>query len=234
MITLYDLKQYYKKNNGVVHNTMLSDDVKSILDAKNGERIGPVDKFLEILRSHNHCNFEEIYYCHATLDSVLRCCDCGTVIFASDDCSVYDSKLCCPTCGGYKTSFDFWTKEEVESDPAKQAQIDDMIQEQRERDEEYERMKKRGGLYDHQRWIKKWCGKHRYYEISYICWGWGKKNVKKEKYLEFKRGKKRKSDGHYILSPSKRFPLNFYALYILWILPHTAKFHKAQESLAIR
>lgn len=96
-----------------------------------------VDAFLQALREKNHCDFEEIYYCHATLQSTLKCRQCGTIIFASDDCSEYDDNLVCPICGNYKTHFKYWTKEDIESDIIKQNSLLMMEAEMRDNERQW-------------------------------------------------------------------------------------------------
>jgi len=234
MISQWGLENFLKKKReDASYPAFLSDDGNVVF--RNSNITIPIKDFLIEIRKKEHCNFEEIWGCHATLQSTLRCCECGTVIFASDDCNYYDDKLACPTCGGYHTDFEYWTKEEIESDPKKKETIEWMIQDTKEQEEEYERMKKRGGLYDHQRWVKKFKNKKRMIIISHICYGWGKKGVKKQRYLEISRWINDEDHMGYIHGGKGtwtiKIPMNFYAMYILWIIPHTKKYKKAKALL---
>lgn len=98
-----------------------------------------------------HCDFECIHHCHVSLETTLRCRECGTVIFSRDD-EEYDHNLCCPTCGGYETHFKYWTKEEIENDTQKADTIKFLEEWTKEENEAYERRKRRKGKYDSEIW----------------------------------------------------------------------------------
>ena len=230
MISLYDLKQSYHRH-GIINNTKLSDDEKFVVNAETGKRIGSLNNLLSFMRKDMHCDFEEIYSCHGTLQSTLRCRECGTVIFASDDCDNYDPRLCCPVCAGYQTGFEYWTGEEIAKDPKKQQTIAFLEKETREQNAEYERYKQRG-LWDHQRFVKKWRTAKHMFILSHICDGWGKEDVKKCRYLELEVCDK-DIDGGYIVRQHYKFPINPYATYIFWVLPHTRKYRNARKELAL-
>lgn len=234
MISLYDIEQFYRKH-GTANGLKLSEDESGVLDAETGEYICSIETYLQYLREKNHCDFEEIWGCHATLQSTLRCRNCGTVIFASDDCWDYDPKLACPTCGGYDTHFEFWTQEQIDNDPVKKDSIQWMLDDTKRQNEEYERMKKRGGLYDWQRFIKKFRFKKFMLQISHICWGWGEKGRKKDRYLEISKWVRNENDmyehggkGSWTI----KIPLNPYAAYLLWIFPRTKEYREARKTLS--
>lgn len=53
-----------------------------------------------------------------------------------------------PTCTDYKTAFTYWTKEEIEFDESKKAQVELYESMGKAQDEAYERRKRRNGKYD--------------------------------------------------------------------------------------
>jgi len=147
MISRYDVRRYEEKH----PDTWFSIDEKdNIINKEDGEVVCSLDTFVDILRKKNHCDFESVYYCHATLQDTIRCKECGTVIFATDDEWGYDPNLCCPTCGGYKTSLEYWTADEIENDQKKKNTIEFLEQMEREEIEAEKRRKKRNGKYDWQ------------------------------------------------------------------------------------
>ena len=100
----------------------LNGDETMLLDTNTHEEVCSIQTYLKYMREKLHCDFETVYYEHACLDDVLRCRQCGTVIFSGDD-ERYDPNLCCPSCGEYKTSLVYWTKDEIEQDEAKRKTI---------------------------------------------------------------------------------------------------------------
>lgn len=229
MFSMWDLKQYVEKHHDEL-KMHLSDDGKSFV-CEDKDILIPADVFLSDLRKAYHCDFEEVWSCHGTLESVIRCRECGTVIFSSDDEWDFDPHLCCPTCGGYETSFKYWTKKEIDSDPEKKQYIEFLEEETKEEAEAYERYKKRG-LRDNQRFVKKWMSrdKKHLFIFSHLCDGWGKKNVKKRRYLELEIYNRDENGAGYVLEKSYKLPINLYAFYIFWVFPHTKKYKEARKS----
>ena len=144
MISKLDLMLYAKRNEEKCWFRIENDNV---IKKENGEIVSKLDTMVQYLRDKLHCNFVAVYEEHATLSVILRCMDCGTVIFSRDDES-YDPNLCCPTCGGYKTHFDYWTAEDIKSDPQKQETIKFYERLQKDAIEAEKRRKRRKGKYD--------------------------------------------------------------------------------------
>lgn len=147
MISIYDVKKYITDNEDKIRCYI---DGNNVIDKETGMVLCSIEEFTMEIRKAEHCNFESVYYCHGTLQNTIRCCECGTVIFASDDSSDYDPNLKCPVCGKYETWFEFWTKDEIESDKKKKDTIDFLEQMQREAIEADKRYVERGHLYDWQ------------------------------------------------------------------------------------
>lgn len=237
MISQYDVIKYYEraKESGKKTPFYLSDDKKEVFDSETNERLCSIEHYVNVMRKHLHCDFEVIYYEHATLEVVYRCKECGTVIFASDSCEEYDDNLCCPTCGGYETGFEYWTKEEIANDEKKKNTLEFFDKIMKERKEEDERMKKRGGLYDWQRWVKRFKTKNYRIEIWGICSGWGHKGIKKDRYIEI-YGFKKEENGSYTIGNNHGFhyqiPLNWYAFYIRYIYPYQKSCHPSVRKYA--
>ena len=141
MVSKYDLKKYFEKHGeelGIRYNE--ADD--SIYNDKGF--LCTLDRYLEVYRLNSGQAFTSVYECGGTLLNILRCDKCGTVIFSSNDYHDYDENLKCPTCTDYKTHFEYWTKEEIESDEKKKNTIE-MYEEFTRKDiERYHREKKRG------------------------------------------------------------------------------------------
>lgn len=146
MISKYDLIQYAKKSDQCWFRI---EEDKNVIDKETGEFICGIDILLQHMREKMHCDFECVYDCHGLLEVVLRCKQCGTVIFTTED-EDYDPNLCCPTCGEYKTQFEYWTAEDIKADPKKQGTIKHLEQMQQEHIEAEKRRKRRKGKYDWQ------------------------------------------------------------------------------------
>lgn len=119
------------------------DERKIIKDKTTGEDIMSYDKLAESFRFEMGASFNLICYIHGTLEHVIECKRCGTVIFTRED-EDYDPRLRCPTCTDYNTHFSFYTKEEIEKDENKKLTVDSYKNIQREMDLDYEFEKKRG------------------------------------------------------------------------------------------
>lgn len=148
MISKYDVKRY--ANNSETCWFRVDDD-ENVIEKETGKVICGLETVTEFFREKMHCDFECVHHCHATLETTLRCKECGTVIFSRDD-EEYDPNLCCPTCGGYETHFDYWTKEEIEADIKKANTINLLEQWTKEKNEAYERRQRRNGKYDSEIW----------------------------------------------------------------------------------
>lgn len=155
MISMYDIKKAIKtKPEYAEAGYALDEKEENVIDTKNNNTvILSLKDLLDSSRKASHCDFECIYSEHASLFSLLRCKECGTVIFSYED-EDYDPNLRCPVCGGYHTTFKYYTKEEIESDPEKTKEIQMYEYLDKKQAEEYERYKKRGNLYDWQLWKK--------------------------------------------------------------------------------
>ena len=167
-------------------------------------------------------SFECIYYESASLLNVLRCTDCGTVIFTTDD-EDYDPNLKCPTCTDYHTYFKYWTMEDIESDKEKQDQINFFEEMMRYWEEKNKRINKRNGKYDWQIAIKKFCGKKRFLGLSLEC-----NNITKSYFkglrLDVNIGEKRyDGDLGYIIKKHYTIPLSWSQFYIQFIYPYSRK-----------
>lgn len=148
MISQYNVKQYAKGNPDLWFSI---DENDNVVDKSSKEIVGTLADLTTALRKKLHCNFEEIYSCHGTLQTVFRCKDCGTIIFAYDD-ERYDPNLCCPDCGKYDTGFEYWSADEIEKDDQKKKNIQFLEQMQQEQIEANKRYYKRGRKYDWQIW----------------------------------------------------------------------------------
>lgn len=109
-------------------------------------------------RKKEHCDFECIYDEHISCYSVLRCRECGTIIFYnySDD-GPYEPYLRCPVCSDYKTDYEYWTPEEIKDSMDKQEAIK-MYQHWTEITIEDEKRHTKRGKYDWQLWNYKYYG----------------------------------------------------------------------------
>ena len=149
MISEYDVMRYAKKHPECWYSV---DENENIIDKSDGKTVCTLKTMTEHLRRKLHCDFESVYCCHGTLQDTLRCRECGTVIFATDDEYGYDPNLCCPTCGGYDTSFEYWTAEEIAGDEKKKNTVAMLERMQREQIEADERYIRRGHKHDWQIW----------------------------------------------------------------------------------
>lgn len=148
MINQYDLIRYAKNKPDCWFRI---DNEKDVIDKETEEVVCDIKRLVQLVRESMHCDFECIHHCHASLETTLRCNQCGTVIFSRDD-EDYDPRLCCPTCGGYETHFKYWTKEEIENDAKKTNTIKLLEEWTKEENEAYERRLRRKGKYDGEIW----------------------------------------------------------------------------------
>lgn len=148
MLSQYDIIRYAKNSETCWFRI---DDEKNVIDKETENIVCSLETLTQFFREKMHCDFECIHSCHGTLDTTLRCKECGTVIFSRDD-EDYDPYLCCPTCGGYETHFEYWTKEEIDRDIKKANTIKWLEDWTREENEAYERRQRRKGKYDSEIW----------------------------------------------------------------------------------
>lgn len=167
MVSKWDMKNYMK-NNPDKFPYIYKEEEDALYDKETNEYLTSLDTFLELYRKKSGESFECIYDMHVMLYSVLRCTECGTVIFTYDD-ERYDPHLKCPTCTDYETHFEYWTKEDINSDEEKQATIEhfrEMTEWQIEREKRVER---RNGKQDWQIAVKKFYGKKLFLGLFLEC-----------------------------------------------------------------
>lgn len=224
MVSKYDMKKYIKKN-ADTFPYVYKEEEDAIYD-KDGSYLSSLDTFLDIYRKHSGESFESIYYEHVSLQDVLRCTECGTVIFTTED-EWYDPHLKCPTCTDYHTHFEYWTKEDIESDEEKQNTIKAFKEMMDYKREQNERMKRRNGKYDWQIANKEFRGKKLFLGFHLEC-----DNITKSYFkglrLNIDIGKK---DGiGYVVKKHIRIPLSWSQFYIQFIYPHLGKCHPSLRS----
>lgn len=115
MINEYDVRCVSKQHKNCWFSI---DDFDNIIDKESNRNLGNIGEFVKTLRALTHCDFEILYTCYETKETIYRCKECGTVVFCCEDES-YDPNLCCPTCGEYKTHLKYWTVKDIEKDPNK-------------------------------------------------------------------------------------------------------------------
>lgn len=217
MISKWDMERYIEKN-ADKFPYIYKKETDAIYD-KDGNYISSLDTFLEIYRKHSGESFESIYYEHATLENVLRCTECGTVIFTTED-EQYDPRLKCPTCTDYHTHFEYWTKEDIEADKEKQNTIKFFKEIMEYKAERNKRIKKRNGKYDWEIAVKEFYGKEKYLRLTLEC------NDIIESYFKGLRlavsiGEKENIDDvGYIVKNSFTIPLSWSQFYIKFIYKH--------------
>lgn len=227
MVSKYDVRKYFKDKTKENSNFYLVGD--NFYSNESGEEvfICTIDKYLSYLRKKLHCNFETIYYDRVSLDHVIKCCDCGAIIFTGDD-ERYDPDLSCPCCGNY-TGVDFWTKDEVEQSTEKQEALKFYEKIEKDKVERYEREKRRGGKLDHELLKKEFKGKSKYVKITLENMGlYGIDSPLKGLNIFIASGKK-EDDFGYTIRKYTRIPLTPYAFYIQYIIPHTAHYKELQN-----
>lgn len=137
----------------------------------------------------------------------MRCTECGTVIFTTED-EDYDPRLKCPTCTDYKTHFEYWTKEDIDSDEEKQKEIKLFETMTKERIEREKRREKRNGKFDWEIAIKKFYGEKICLEFVLECDDITKSFFKGLR-LKINIGKKTKEDTGYIMKKFFTIPLSW-------------------------
>lgn len=142
MISQYDVIKYLKNHESET-GLIYKEDTKEIYDTSLGKIVFSLDDLYSVLKKKMHCDFESIFYDHVSLQNIIKCKECGTVIFSSEDEYEYDPLLRCPNCGGYHTNLKYWTAEDIEKDKDKQEAINFYIDLQKKRNESAERRKKK-------------------------------------------------------------------------------------------
>lgn len=218
MISKYDVKKFLSSKKDDDSFPFYEKD-GFIYDKEDDKSICDLDFYLSFLRKKLHCSFETVYYNHGSLTEILRCTECGAIIFTGDD-ERYDPNLCCPVCSDYNHN-DYWTKEDIENDPKKQDQIKFYEEWTKSEIEAAKRREARGGLYDWQIFKKDYYGKKRSLHIELKkLYGYT---------LEIKIGEK---DGYgYIVKKSFEIPLSPKAFYIKFIYPVIRKHKKEDNSM---
>lgn len=148
MVSRQDIRSFLSKHSEDLWCKL--DDNDNVINKENGWLVCSLDEFLDMYRREAHCDFEVIYYCPVSLQVFYRCRECGTVIFSTDG-EDYDHALCCPCCGNYETSFQYWTAKDIDADPEKQKYITSLIRLQEEQNIKALHYKARG-LHDWQVW----------------------------------------------------------------------------------
>lgn len=214
MVSKWDMKKYIKENADRLPYIYKEED--DAVYKKDGNYLASLDEFLDVYRKNSGESFESIYYEHIFLEDVIRCTECGTVIFTYDD-ERYDHKLKCPTCTDYNTHFEYWTKEDIESDEEKQNTIKHLQEAMEYQEERDKRMKKRNGKYDWQIAIKKFYGKKRFLEFALECNDITKSYFKGLR-LQVNIGEKETADDHcYTIKKFFTIPLSWSQFYIQFI-----------------
>lgn len=218
MLSAYDVKKYLNNKKDDATFPFYEMDGK-IYDKEDDKEICDLDFYVDYLRKKLHCSFETVYYNHGSLTEILRCTECGAIIFTGDD-ERYDPNLCCPVCSGYNHN-DYWTAEDIKNDPQKQKQIEFYEEWTKAEIEAEKRRKARGGLYDWQIFKKDYYGKKKslHLELTKMC-GY---------MLEVRIGTK---DGMgYIVKTNFKIPLSPRAFYIRFIYPIVRKFKNSKDTI---
>lgn len=217
MVSKYDMEEFIKKN--IDKFPYVYKEEEEAFYDKDGSYITSLDEFLKVYRKNSGESFESIYYEHVCLQDVLRCTECGTVIFTTED-EWYDPHLKCPTCTDYHTHFKYWTKEDIESDEQKQNTIK-FFKELMERNAEREkRIKRRNGKQDWEIAIKKFRGKKRFLELVLEC-----DNITESyfKGLRLKVTMGKLNGRGYAISKLFTIPLSWSYFYIRYVYKHKKK-----------
>lgn len=221
MISKFDMKKYIKKNPDKFPY-IYKEEEDAIYD-KDGSYLASLDTFLEVYRKHSGESFECIYYEEVSLQNVLRCTECGTVIFSTED-EGYDPRLKCPTCTDYHTYFKYWTKEDIESDSEKQDAIKFFKKMMDDKEERYKRRKKRNGKCDWEIAVKKIYGKKRFLGLALECDDITESYFKGLR-LKIDIGKKETDNIGYVVKKHFAIPLSWSQFYIRFVYPHLGKCH---------
>ena len=108
----------------------------------------PFERYYQTYLSENGMSFKCICDIHWECTSIIECTKCGTVVKEHYD-EDYEPNFRCPTCTGYKTGYEYYTKEEIENNKDLQSIIE-MYRELNEILEEQEKRREQRGLEDNQ------------------------------------------------------------------------------------
>lgn len=223
MLSKYDIKNFIKRHPDKFPY-MYNEEGECLYDKETGDYVCTLDTFIQVYRKENGESFESVYYEHVMLINVLRCTECGTVIFTYED-ERYDPHLQCPTCTDYEPSFKYWTKEDIESDADKQSTIREFEEMTKRQIESNKRIERRKGLYDWQIARKKFCGKKLFLSLTLECNDITKSYLKGLR-LEVRVGRKDNDDGMlYTIKHFFTIPLSWSQFYIQFIYRHLGKCH---------
>lgn len=222
MISQYDVRRLFEKKWNADDSIPCTLDEDTVY-MKNGTTMS-LEAFTIHLRILNDCDFESIYECPGTLLNVLRCRQCGTVIFASNDVEDYDDNLKCPTCSDYETWFEHWTKEDTDSDERKQNTIkmyEEFAEEETKRYERYQRRKK----HDDEIFVHRHRGKKYFVYVALKC-----NNLfhtfLKGLHFKIEIGEKETEDDiGYTMKNFIEIPLSWSRFYLFHIYPYTKGCH---------
>jgi uncharacterized Zn finger protein (UPF0148 family) len=162
----------------VSHNLFTYDKDRNVLTDKENREFD-ADSFLDAYRKKTGQSFECLYDEHVSCFDILKCTECGTVIFEHYD-EDYEPGLKCPVCTDYKTGFKYYTMLNIIEDENKKKEIDmylEFARIQREADERYE---KRGGLYDFQKTHRKTLFNGKKYKVDIQLTGFSKWDLEAE------------------------------------------------------
>ena len=222
MITKSDIIKYIKDHSYDL-NMIVDEDNNCIYD-QLGDFKCTIDDYVEILKLKIGCSFTSLYYNHATLQNVLKCNKCGTVILSTED-ENYDPNLRCPTCTNYRPSFKYYTEKEIESNKEVKNLINFYIKMDKFEDEAYKYEKLHGRPY----WMlfkKKIYAKNHMYSIELHCDD-ARKNPFKGLYLDITSFTKDPEEKNcYSNMYHVTIPLSASRIYLHCIYPHLGKCHK--------
>lgn len=222
MISQYDVKQYL--NNDTSPHYYCNEETQRVMKKDSNEDICSIEAYTEFLRKSLHCSFKSVYSCPLDLQNVLRCTECGTVIFSYDD-ERYDPNLKCPTCSGENTYFEFWTQEDIDADEKKQNTLN-FYGEMREWDRKRYEREKRTGLNNYELWKKRiTIGKTVYIPKLLVSDYVGKKL----KGLHFAIDIINNETHTYKKSNACKIPLSYHYLYIMYLYPIKKKLTKSTK-----
>lgn len=122
MVNKYTFLKYLDENSEDL-GVIVDRDTGMVIDKDTNEEICTIDKFFETYKKKSGESFETLNYDKVALQHVIKCTECGTVIFSGLDEFSYDPHLKCPICVGYETDNEYWTQEEIDFDERKQNYI---------------------------------------------------------------------------------------------------------------
>jgi phage FluMu protein Com len=220
MLIKSDVVDYLKKNASTLNIIVDESDIYN----EFGEHLCSIDEYIDTLKLHLGCSFTSVYYSHATLENILRCNKCGTVIFTTED-EYYDPNLKCPTCTDYRPHFTYYSKKEIESNKDIQDTITAYEYMAKFEEEAYKYEKIHGHPY-YEIFNKKIHTKKHMYRFELKCDDM-RKSIFKGLHLSISVFRKCNSDEYcYHYTNNIIIPLSFGRIYLHWIYPHLGKCHK--------